>query len=97
MNDFDPTTLIREGVRLAEVRYQAEILFRTRISEEFTKTDERNRQIASWAIRTACLFEQEWLIASMREADTHVDQVDDDLEDQLIWEIMKIQEPLGEL
>lgn len=90
MSGFDPTMMLREGTRLGETRYQVEILFRNRLSDEFTQTDDKVRQIADWAIRTACLFEEYWMIASMRADDMQTDSSDD----ALIWEIMKIQEPI---
>jgi hypothetical protein len=78
MNDFDPTTMLREGVRMAEARYQAEILFRNRLADESTESAEKVSRIAKMSIRDACLFEQEWMVASMREEDTRPDSVAED-------------------
>lgn len=93
MSEFDPTRLLREGIRLAEVRYQAETMFRDRMRDGGTMNDTKTALEARTAIIQACIFEQEWLVASMQESDTRIDSVDDDLEDQMTWEIMKMQDP----
>ena len=74
----DPTVLFRQGTRLAEGRYQAEILFRNRMIDEPTSDRNRISRYADEAIRAAALFEEAWMIATMRDEDMRVDSAADD-------------------
>lgn len=88
---YDPTEMLRRGQRLAEIRYQAEVLFRNRISDQDVLAGPPSATVARWAIKTACVFEQEWIIASMSDRDS------DDLpllttEEDLVAAILEEQE-----
>lgn len=59
---YDPTAILREGKRTSEIRYVSEALYRRWLEDNPNANFEL---LASKAIQAACMFEQQWAIATL--------------------------------